>query len=149
MRRAIDIVPYEPVHRAMLPVRPEQRYDLDRLGQTLGRAAELGPAFSAVERDENGEIVAVLACAGLAETRAPDHPLGGYATAWAAFAEGLRAAQWSVITAAVRAIIENAGYARLDTMVANDFPAAHRYAEALGFKPELTIYARTLAPVEG
>jgi hypothetical protein len=30
----------------------------------------------------------------------------------------------------------------IDMLVAEDFPAAQRYAEALGFKRETTIYAR-------
>lgn len=138
----IAIVPYEPWHHAMLPVRPEQSRDLSRVGQAAGRAAELGPAFSAVETDDDGRVTAVLACGGLCETRPPSHPEGGYATAWAAFADGLRPAQWSVLTAAVRAIIEGADYARIDMMVSADFPAAKRYAEALGFAPCSMIYAR-------
>lgn len=142
-RRIISIVPFELEHYARLPVRAEQRDDLRAMGQLAGQAAELGPAFSAVEVDEQGEITAVLACGGLAETFPPSHPSGGYATAWAAFADGLRAAQWSPITAAVRAVIEGAGYARIDMIVRSDFPAARRFAEALGFSLDRMIYARS------
>lgn len=135
-RAVVAIVPYEPLHRAMLPVRREQAHDLEPFGQALGRAAELGPAFSAVELDEQGNVAAVLACAGLAE----NNP--NYATAWAAFAEGLRAAQWSPIVGAVRGVIEGSTYVRIDTCVRADWPVARRFAEALGFKEDFVMYAR-------
>jgi hypothetical protein len=141
-RSIIKIVPFEGQHYAMLPVRAEQRGELARMGVAAGHAADLGPAFSAVETDEDGEIIAVLACAGLAETVPPDAPSGGYATAWAAFAEGMRAAQWSSVTAAIRGVIEGAEYARIDMLVSGDWPAAQRYAEALGFTMDMMVYAR-------
>lgn len=149
-RRIVAVVPYEHAHYAMLPVRSEQRGELQRMGAAAGAAAELGPAFSAVELDADGHVFAVLACAGLAETRPPDHPLGGYATAWAAFAEGLRPAQWAAITAAIRAVIEGCDYRRIDMLVRSDWPVAQRYAEALGFRREAMMYARRggAAPVE-
>lgn len=135
----VAIVPYEPLHRAMLPVRKEQAADLETFRQAAGRAAELGPAYSAVEQDEDGNVVAVLACAGLAENT-PD-----YATAWAAFAEGLRAAQWSPIIHAMRAVIEGCGYGRLDMAVRADWSTARRFAEALGFTEDHIIYVRNAA----
>lgn len=136
MRPIIAIVPYEPIHRAMLPVRPEQRQELERFGEGAGTAAELGPAFSAVEQDAEGRITAVLACAGLAE-KSRD-----YAIAWAAFADGLRAAQWSPITRAIRGVLDGADYKRIDILVRNDWPSAQRFADALGFVPEFTVYTR-------
>jgi hypothetical protein len=132
----IAILPYEPWHRAMLPVRSEQADDLVRMGQAADLAAAHGPAFSAVEQDADGNVVAVLACAGLAENTAE------HATAWAAFAEGLRAAQWTAITHAIRAVIEGAHYRRVDMLVRADWPTAQRYAEALGFSLDGLIYAR-------
>jgi hypothetical protein len=141
-RPVIAIVPYENEHYARLPVRPEQRGDLAAMCQAAGRAAELGPAFSAVELDDEGKVATVLACAGLAETRPPSDESGGYATAWAAFAEGLRPAQWSALTAAIRGVIEGADYARIDMMVRADFDAGRRYAEALGFTLDKMIFAR-------
>lgn len=132
----IAIIPFEPLHRAMLPLRKEQSGELERFGQAVNRAADLGPAFSAVEQDGEGRIIAVLACAGLAENN-PD-----YATAWAAFAEDLRAAQWSPIVHAIRAVIEGSHYARVDTCVRADWPVARRFAEALGFKEDFVMYAR-------
>lgn len=150
-RRLIAIVPFEPAHYAMLQVRAEQMSGLELMMRCADRFAELGPAFSAVELDEKGDIAAVLACAGLAESKPPSDPSGGYATAWAGFAEGLRMAQWSPITHAIRAVIEGAEYARIDMLVRGDWPAAQRYAEALGFKFETMIYARAggAAPAQG
>lgn len=135
----IAIVNYEPWHRAMLPVRREQSSDLETFRQAAGMAAERGPAFSAVEQDADGNISAVLAIAGLAEN-APD-----YATAWAAFAEGLRAAQWSPIVHAIRGVLEGCSYARIDMLVRSDWPTGRRFAEALGFTEEQAIYARSSA----
>lgn len=132
----IAILPFEPWHFAMLPVRSEQQGEPEHMRQAAGGAADLGPAFSVVEQDAAGNVSAVLACAGLAEN-APD-----YATAWAAFAEGLRPAQWSTITHAIRAVIEGAHYARIDMLVRADWPTAQRYAEALGFTRDAMIYAR-------
>lgn len=142
LRPIFAVVTFEPWHYARLPVRAEQSGELQRMGQLAGHAAQLGPAFSAVELDGEGQVAAVLACAGLAETTPPNDPGGGYATAWAAFAEGLRPAQWSAITAAVRAVIEGADYARIDMIVRADWAAARRYAEALGFALCGMIYAR-------
>jgi hypothetical protein len=140
--RRIAIVPFEAEHYTRLPVRAEQSGDLSRFGQIAGRAADLGPAFSAIEQDEQGGIVAVLACAGLAETLPPSDPAGGYATAWAAFADGLRPSQWAVITTAIRNVLEGCDYGRVDMIVRADFPAAERYAKALGFKEDAMIFAR-------
>lgn len=151
-RPIIAVLPFEHWHYAMLPVRAEQSGDLARMGQLAGQAAELGPAFSAVELNEEGRVTAVLACAGLAETRSASDPSGGYATAWAAFAEKLRPSQWAAITAAIRSVIEGCEYARIDMLVRTDFPAAQRYAEALGFRQDATMYVRSggaaPAPVE-
>lgn len=138
----LSIIPYDHSHYARLDVRVEQRGELRRMEQLAGQAAELGPAFSAVETDDDGQVLKVLACAGLMENRPNDHPRGGYASAWAAFGEDLGARQMSAITYAIRGVIEGAGYAKIDMLVAEDFPAAQRYAEALGFKRETTIYAR-------
>ena len=132
----VNIVPFEPQHYAMLPVRPEQSGDTRMLGVAAARCAELGPAFSAVEMDEKGNVAAVLACGGLAENSA------SHATAWAAFAGELRAAQWSPIVHAIRGVIEGAHYERIDTYVRADWPTARRFAEALGFKEECVMYAR-------
>jgi hypothetical protein len=91
------------------------------MGQRWARPAELGPAFSAVEQDIDGRVTAVLACAGLAETNPTLRDrLGG-------FAGGLRPAQWSALTAAIRAVVEGADYARIDMVVRSDWPAARRY----------------------
>jgi hypothetical protein len=132
----IAILPYEPWHRAMLPVRPEQAHDLTRMEQAANLAAERGPAFSAVEQDDKGNVTAVLACAGLAEN-SPTH-----ATAWAAFADGLRPAQWSSIVHSIRNVVEGCDYRRVDMLVRADWPTAARFAEALGFTLDGLIYAR-------
>jgi hypothetical protein len=132
----VAIVPYEPFHRAMLPVRREQADDLKRFHQGVSFAAERGPAFSAVEQDDEGRIVKVLACAGLAEN-GPD-----YATAWAAFADGLRPAEWSPVVHAIRGVIEGVHYSRIDTLVKADWPVARRFAEALGFREDCIMYSR-------
>lgn len=139
----VQIVAFEPQHYAMLQVRSEQSGELERMGEAPGLAAELGPAFSAVETDEAGHVVKVLACAGLAEVRPAGHPKGGYARAWGAFGEGLRPAQWSAITHAIRAVIEGCDYARIDVMVSPWFDAARRYAVALGFQIDNLIFARS------
>lgn len=143
MRARFSIIPFEPEHYARLPVRAEQSGDLRRFGQVAGRAADLGPAFSAIEQDEQGHVLAVLACAGLAETLPPSDPSGGYATAWAAFADDLRPAQWAAITMAIRSVLEGCDYRRVDMIVRADFPAAQRYAKALGFEEDAKIFART------
>jgi hypothetical protein len=132
----ISIMPFEPLHYALLPVRKEQAGEPELLGSMATIAAEHGPAFSAVETDDRGNLIAVLACGGLAET-SPDH-----ATAWAAFAEGLRAGQWSPVIAAVRAVIDGTRYGRIDMCVRADWPTARRFAEALGFKEEFVTYSR-------
>lgn len=141
-RPIVQVIPYAAEHYAMLQVRPEQRGELERVGELAGAAAEHGPAFSAVELDEAGHVARVLAVAGLAELRPAGHPLGGYARAWAAFADGLRAAQWSPITHAIRAVIEGCDYDRIDMLVNMGFAGAVRYAEALGFAPDHALYAR-------
>jgi predicted transcriptional regulator len=106
------------------------------------RAAEHGPAFSAVEVDEHGNIVAkVLACAGLPRSarRSPD---GRLCPRWGAFAEGLRPAQWSVITHAIKGVIDGCGYDRIDMIVSPWFDAGRRYALALGFTLDNLVFAR-------
>lgn len=138
----LAIVPYEPWHRAMLPVRREQVQDLEFFHQAADLAASLGPAFSAVEQDDDGKVTAVLACAGLAET-SPDH-----ASAWAAFGEGLSPSQWAPIVRAMRSVVEGCGYASVDMMVRHDWPVAKRFAEWLGFAPQAIIYARPTAKKE-
>lgn len=136
-RPHVSIIAYEPWHRALLPVRPEQADDLQRFGQGVEWAAERGPAFSAVEQDEDGNILAVLACMGLAESGP------GHATAWAAFADGLRSAQWSPIVHAIRGVIEGCDYVRIDTLVKANWPTARGFTEALGFKEDIIMYSRS------
>jgi hypothetical protein len=132
----IRIEPFAPEHLARLDVRPEQRGDAERLHQAGGAAAERGPAFTAF--DEAG---AVVGCAGLAEN-GPD-----YATAWAMFADGLRPAIWAGLTRAIAAVLETSGYRRIDMLVRADFPAAHRFARALGFEQDMILFARHDEPL--
>jgi hypothetical protein len=143
MRRAISIVPFEPLHLALIRDRAEQRGEAERFGEVRGASAEGGPAFSAIEADEVGNITAVLACAGLVEVHPPTAPNGGYAFAWGYFAEGLRAKQWATVTAAIRGVLDGCGYARVDMGVNPAFAAAGRYAVALGFSAMATIYSRS------
>lgn len=140
-RTLTKILAFAPEHLALLETQVEQHGEAERFGQTVGRAAALGPAFSAVEMTDDGQILRVLACAGLAESRPVDDG-GGYATAWGSFGKDLRPAQWSAITAAIRAVLDNCGYARVDMLVSAGFGRAERYAEALGFTVETIIYAR-------
>jgi hypothetical protein len=142
MRRPVQIVPYEAEHYAMLVVRAEQAGELERMGQLPGAAAEYGPAFSAVELDDDGHVAKVFACGGLAEVTPPDHPMGGYARAWGAFSEGLRPAQWSAITHAIKGVIDGCGYERVDMFVSPWFDAGRRYALALGFTLDNLVFAR-------
>jgi hypothetical protein len=135
------ILPYDPAHLAQLHLQAAQIGEAERFGKRVGDAAEHGPAFTAAETDLEGGIVRVLGCAGLF-LNAPD-----YATAWAVFAEGLRPSQWSALTAAIRRVLDASEFRRIDTLVRGDFPAAHRYARALGFEPDATIYARISAPL--
>lgn len=136
------ILPYQPEHLAQLAVQAAQVGDCERLGLPRGAAAELGPAFTAAELDGDGRVMTVLGCAGLAE-----HPGGERASAWASFAEGLRPAQWSALTAAIRRVLDQSGYRLVDVMVRPDFPAAQRYAEALGFEQEAIVYLRRDEPL--
>lgn len=132
----IRIEPFAPEHLARLVVRPEQRGEAERLHQAGGAAAERGPSFSAF--DEAGNLIA---CAGLAEN-GPD-----YATAWAMFGEGLRPGLWARLTRAIAAVLETSGYRRIDMLARADFPAAHRFARALGFEQDMILYARHDEPL--
>lgn len=141
-RRFTSILPFAPEHAAQLQVQDIQAGEAERFGQKIGMAADHGPAFSAVEVDADGRVHRVLACAGLAENVPTSDTSGGYASAWAAFANDMRPAQWSAVTAAIRAVLDNCGYARVDMLVSAGFPASRRYAEALGFTLDSLVYAR-------
>lgn len=145
MRTFTSVIPFEPQHAALVEVQDQQQGEADRFGQKVGDAAKLGPAFSAVETDETGRIHRVLACLGLAETKPLSDPGGGYATAWGIFAKDLRASQFSAITAAIRGVLDNCGYDKVDMLVSASFPGAQRYAAALGFTVDTLIYARSKA----
>ncbi len=136
MRPFIAILPYDPLHATMLPLRPEQTGDSARFRQAHGAAAEHGPAFTAAEMGPEGRITRVLGCAGLIENSSD------YATAWAMFAEGLRPAEWAVLTAAIRGVLAASDYRRIDMIVRADFEAGHRFAAHLGFAPDAIVHAR-------
>lgn len=143
------IVPYEPHHLAMLQDQASQRGEAEKFGQRRGGVADLGPAFSAVELDDDGNVVTVLVCAGLAELIPPSAEGGGYASAWGYFSEALRPATWSRATAAIRAVLDGCGYARVDALVDLERPQARRYAEALGFTPQAVLFSRSAAERSG
>lgn len=126
----IAIVPLELRHLAGLELQTAQRPDLTALAASGGAelAAQLGPAFTALERVE-GQPDRVIACAGLAET----HPR--YATAWALFGEG-KGAGMVAITRSILRVLEVGGYARVDMLVRNSFDRAHDFARLLRFEPE-------------
>jgi hypothetical protein len=145
-RRPISIVPFEPAHLALIKDRPEQHGEAERFYAARGASAEMGPAFSAVETDEEGRTIEVLACAGLAELKPPSAADGGRAAAWGYFADGLRPAQWATVTAAIRGVLDHAGYAQIDMLVGAGFAAAQHYAEALGFERSAFIYSRRAPP---
>lgn len=130
MRPEISIVPFERWHLDVIEDRVEQRGEAESMRVARGLSAARGPSFSIIEGER------VLCCAGLAENS------DDYATAWAHFAEGLRPAQWATITAAIRGVLDECKYERVDMIVRTGFAAAHRYAAALGFSNDATIYAR-------
>jgi hypothetical protein len=137
----IAIVAFEPQHAASIVLQAPQRGEAESLGFRAGDAADLGPAFSAVEQDEAGHVVRVLCCAGLAEN-APDH-----ATAWALIAEGVGGAGMVAITRAIRRVLDAADYKRVDMLVRESFGRAHDFAKLLGFERDFALYVRTPAPL--
>jgi hypothetical protein len=132
----IRIEPFSPEHLARFVPRPDQKGDAERLHGRTGAAAELGPAFTAYDEEDN-----VIGCAGLAEN-SPD-----YATAWALFADGVRPALWARLAGAIQSVLSASGYRRIDTLVRADFPAGHRFVEALGFEREMVLFVRRDQPL--
>jgi hypothetical protein len=118
----------------------EQRGDLSASAQLRRRRARAGIQRGRADEDGN-----VRCRAGLRGARR-EPAAGPSARRLCDRLGGVRRGPWrpamSAITHAIRGVIEGAGYARIDMLVAEDFPAAQRYAEALGFKRETTIYTR-------
>jgi hypothetical protein len=138
----IAIVPYEPWHGAAIAVQAAQAPELRSAGPP-GSAASLGPAFSALERvspdsptpnpsPEGEGLERVLCCAGLIV----NNPR--YATAWALFSAD-KGAGMVAVTRAVRRVIEQADFPRIDMMVRSGFERAADFASLLGFTREAVL----------
>lgn len=136
----IAILPFEPQHVARIAVQAAQHGEAERFGWRPGAAADLGPAFTAAETDQDGRIVRVLACGGLAENN-PD-----YATAWGLFAAGIGPGMVA-IARAVRRVLDESLYRRVDMLVDRRFAEGRRFAALLGFEHDYDVYARTSAPL--
>lgn len=116
----IRVEPFEPHHVDMIEVQPAQR-DAVMPGVTYAAA---GPAWTAFADDDR-----IIFCGGFAA-------LGpGYMLAWALLSSDKRADLWPV-TCAVRRVIAGAGWRRIELLTDTRFPAAERWALALGFERE-------------
>lgn len=112
----------QPAQEGMRPVMQDPSY-----GLSLARS---GPCYAAVSGDE------VLACAGLI----PQWP--GRAVAWALI--GADAGRCFVgLHRAVKRALDMHEYRRVETGVASDFEAGHRWARMLGFTREGRMRAYT------
>lgn len=140
----IAIVPFEPWHASAIAVQAAQAPEL--IGPK-GAAAALGPAFSALEvpspshplrgrvppSPQMGEgQVRVLCCAGLIV----NNP--AYATAWALFACD-KGGGMVAVTRAIRRVLGEADFRRVDMMVRSGFDRARDFAALLGFRHEATL----------
>lgn len=124
MSGRIAILPYLPAHAQAIEPQVAQRTE-PWPGNSVDRLAQLGPAFSAIE-EATGRVLGI---AGLAE----NHPR--YATAWALLAEG-KGGSFVTIARAIRRVLDAADYARIDTLVHNDFASGHVFARRMGFMLE-------------
>lgn len=124
----ITVTPFKAADAFALVLQPAQLLDVpwhDR--QRLARSfEEAGQAFTA--RLDDGRVIF---CGGAVERHA------GYASLWAMFAAGKRAAAFRLL-AMTRRFIAELPHARVDAMV-EDVPAARRWAELAGLSHETTL----------
>lgn len=116
----IAIETFDPVHAAQIALQPMQA------GEAMagGVYADGGPAWTV--RDRAGRIIA---CMGFVMADP------GYAIAWALLAEG-KGPALIAITRAARAVLDGAGWRRVELHTRADFEAAMTWAEMLGFAVE-------------
>jgi len=122
----IAVRPFDPADLGAMRIQPQQRCDLDRVGDAAAfalAAYQGGPAFTAISDGRP------LAACGIIEINA------WHGTAWAVLAEA-KGPHFVAITRAVRAVLEASGYARIDTPVRSDFEEGHVWARLLGFERE-------------
>lgn len=124
----IRFVPFEPDHFKAIQIQGAQAYlSPMQFNEEYCRYLEGELAWTGV----NGSV---LGCSGVL-------PLWeGRAMSWAVYDRRVESpSDWGRIFAKTKTILERAhelGHRRIETTVDAEFPAAHRYAQALGFKDE-------------
>lgn len=117
------VEPFNISHLIRLQAQSSQRWITDEIRRDAIEAMARTNAFAAVTPER------VLCCAGLIEV----HPQR--AVAWAACADRLAPYFPKIHHAALR-LFKLSGYRRIEATVPCDFPAGHRWANALGFEVE-------------
>lgn len=115
-------VPFRPMH--LLAIEPQAAQPVGLLKPDVGLVLQMmGEAWTALDGERP------IACAGLLDQGE------GRAAAWALF-DCLGLACMAAIHRRVMRALERASYRRIETAVALDHPAGHRWAERLGFDEE-------------